>query len=75
MIRRRPDFFNVKNAEIKADIKPPIVFDSSDRFKKNVRKNNQSTPNHATYEIAIITIKRMIRILYPHFPQIPKTEG
>jgi hypothetical protein len=48
----------------------------TDDYLKTVSgKNNQSTPNHATYEMAIMTMKRMIRILYPHFPQIPKTEG
>jgi hypothetical protein len=35
----------------------------------------QSTPNHATYEIEIITMKRTMRILYPHLLQIPKCEG
>jgi len=33
------------------------------------------TPNHATYEMDIITIKRRMRILYPQLWQMPKWDG
>jgi len=32
-------------------------------------------PNQAMYEAITITTTRTIRILYPHFSQIPNAEG
>src|SRR5208337_2059106 len=34
-----------------------------------------TTPNHAIYDTITITTTSPIRILYPHFSQIPKYEG